>query len=91
MTVRLAPQPVYQAFGPDGKVLIGGKLFTYIAGTSTPQATYIDSTQTTQNTNPIILNSMGQANVWLVVGQTYKFVLQDAAGGPVSTVDNIPG
>jgi hypothetical protein len=91
MSVSLAPSPVFQAFAQNGGFLAGGQLFTYIAGTSTPQATYIDATQTTQNTNPIILNAMGLANVWLLNGQTYKFVLYDANGYLLWSVDQIPG
>jgi hypothetical protein len=66
-------------------------LFTYVAGTTTPQATWVDSTQTTQNTNPVVLNSRGEANVWLDPRLTYKFVLQDSAASPIWTVDQIPG
>ena len=51
----------------------------------------MDSTQTTPNTNPIILNAYGQATVWLDPTKAYKFVLQDAAGNPLYTVDNILG
>jgi hypothetical protein len=90
MTAQLSPQPLFQAFATNGQFLVGGKLFTYAAGTTTPQATYIDSTQTTPNTNPVILNAMGQANVWLDPTKTYKFVLQDASGNPLWTVDNVP-
>jgi hypothetical protein len=63
-------------------------LYTYIAGTTTLQATYTDSTATTANTNPIILDSRGEANVWLG-GAIYKFVLKDADGALIWTVDNI--
>lgn len=91
MSVQLAPAPVFQGIGFGGLPVPGGKLFTYVAGTSTPQATYVDSTQTTPNANPVILNSNAQANVWLVVGQTYKLVLQDALGNQVWAVDQIPG
>lgn len=91
MSVQLAPSMMFQAFGPNGQFLVGGQLFTYAAGTSTPQATYVDSTQTTQNTNPVILNAMGQASVWLDVTLSYKFVLQDSAGNPISSQDNISG
>ena len=91
MTVSLAPVPVFQGVGFGGLPLPGGKLFTYVAGTSTPQATYTDSTQLNQNTNPTILNANGQANVWLVIGQTYKLILQDAFGNQIWSVDNIPG
>lgn len=91
MTVQLAPSPMFQAFGPNGQFLVGGQLFTYAAGTSTPQVTYIDSTQTTVNTNPVILNAMGQASVWLDVTLNYKFVLQDSAGNPIGSQDHITG
>ena len=91
MTVQLAPSPVFQGLGFGGLPLPGGKLFTYIAGTTTPQATYTDSTQTTQNTNPVVLNANGQANVWLVVGQVYKLKLTDFFGNQIWVVDQIPG
>jgi hypothetical protein len=63
-------------------------LYTYIAGTTTLQATYTDATATTANTNPIILDSRGEANVWLG-GAIYKFVLKDADGALIWTVDYI--
>lgn len=91
MTVQLAPAPVFQGSGFGGLPLPFGQLFTYIAGTTTPQATYVDSTQTTQNLNPVILNASGQASVWLVIGQTYKLVLQDSFGNTVWTQDQVAG
>ena len=71
-----------------GEPLVGGLLYTYIAGTTTPQATYTDSTAVTANTNPIVLDSRGEANVWLG-GAIYKFVLKDADDALIWTVDNI--
>lgn len=91
MTAQLSPQPRFQAFGNNGQFLVGGKLFTYGAGTSAPQATYIDSTQTTPNTNPIVLDALGSAPVWLDPTKSYKYVLQDASGNPIYTTDNING
>jgi hypothetical protein len=91
MAVALSPSPVFSWFTTGGSPAVGYQLFTYIAGTSTPQATYVDYTQTTQNTNPVILNSAGYANVWLVSGQIYKLVLEDAAGNLIWSVDQIPG
>ena len=41
-----------------GQPLVNGKLYTYIAGTTTLQATYADSSGAAANTNPIILDSM---------------------------------
>ena len=72
-----------------GLPLSGGKLCTYQAGTTTPQATYVDSTGISQNTNPIILDSEGQANIWLVTGEKYKFVLYDNAGTPNTCTGNL--
>lgn len=89
MSGQIAPEPLFQAFANTGAFLVGGLLYTYIAGTATPQATYTDGTLTTANTNPVVLNAMGQAPVWLNPLLAYKFVLTDAAGNPYWTADNI--
>lgn len=57
--------------------LAGGKLYTYRAGTTTPQATYSDPDCTVPNTNPVILDSEGYADFWINSG-SYKFILADA-------------
>ncbi len=85
----LSPPPKLQFFGTDGLPLVGGKLYTYAAGTTTPLATYTDHTQTSQNTNPIILDSAGQAGVWLTDSTTYKYTLTDADNVPLFTVDYV--
>jgi hypothetical protein len=84
----LTPSPKTAFVDAAGEPLVGGQLYTYIAGTTTLQATYTDSTAATANTNPIILDSRGEANVWLG-GAIYKFVLKDADGALIWTVDNI--
>ena len=38
----LTPTPKQQIFGSDGTPLVGGKIYTYLAGTSTPATTYTD-------------------------------------------------
>ena len=85
----LTPSPKQQIFGTDGLPLVGGKIYTYAAGTSTPIATYTDYTANTANTNPIILDSYGQANIWLINVTSYKFVVKDANDVLLYTVDNI--
>ena len=85
----LSPPPKLQFFGTDGLPLVGGKLYTYQAGTTTPIATYTDNTQATQNTNPIILDSAGQANVWLTDSVTYKYILRTANDVLLFTVDYV--
>jgi hypothetical protein len=91
MTAQLSPAMFFQGIGPGGVVLVGGQLNTFAAGTSTPQATYTDSTQTTPNTNPVILNANGQASVWLDPKLSYKFLLNDSNGNFVGSQDNIAG
>ena len=85
----LSPTPKQQVFGTDGEPLVGGKIYTYAAGTSTPIATYTDYTAGTANTNPIILDSRGQANIWLLNTVSYKFIVRDATDVLLYTVDNI--
>lgn len=85
----LSPAPKLQFFGTDGLPLVGGKLYTYAAGTTTPIATYTDNTQSSLNTNPVILDSAGQANVWLADSTTYKYALTDANNVPLFTVDYV--
>jgi hypothetical protein len=89
-TTSLAPTPKLQFFDANGAPLVGGKLYTYAAGTTTPLASYTDSTGNTANTNPIILDSRGEANVWLS-GAIYKFALYSAINVLIWTVDNING
>lgn len=86
---QLTPSPKQQIFGTDGAPLVGGKIYTYQAGTSTPIATYTDFGAGTANTNPIILDSYGQANIWLLDTVSYKFVVKDATDVLLYTVDNI--
>lgn len=88
---QLAPTPVFKAFDNNGAPLYNGQLFTYAAGTTTPQTTYVDSTTSFPNTNPVVLNSRGEANVWLNPAQFYKFVLKDSTGAQIWSVDNIAG
>ena len=85
----ISPTPKLQFFGNDGNLLAGGKLYTYLAGTNVPSATFTDYTETTYNTNPVILDSRGEANIWLSSSIKYKFALQDASGAPIYTVDNV--
>ena len=96
VAVSLMPSPCPQFIDSNGKPLAFGKVYTYQAGTTTPQATYTDSTGTTQNTNPIVLNAGGfpeapsgsPCGIWLAQ-QTYKISLETAFNVPVWTVDNV--
>lgn len=92
--MNLSPLPIQKFFSNDGRPLVGGKLFTYAAGTSNKIATWKDSSGTSQNTNPVILDFRGEANVWLDPLLSYKFVLSrpedtDPPTNPIWSVDNI--
>lgn len=91
MTAQLIPALVYRDFTNGGQPLAFGLVYTYAAGTTTPQATYVDSTQTTQQTNPVLLNARGEASIWLNPSLSYKFVVTDSNGNTIRTVDNVNG
>ena len=55
----------FREFQSDGVPAANGTLASYQAGTSTPLATYTDSTLGTANPNPITLNARGEASVWV--------------------------
>ena len=75
MTTALAPIAKLSFTTTNGDPLVGGKLFTYAAGTTTKKATYTDSTGGTPNENPIILDARGEASVWLTQSDLYDFTL----------------
>ena len=86
----LTPAPKMQFFDINGEPLVGGKVYTYQAGTTTPLATYTDNTNAYANPNPVILNARGEAAIW-IGGLNYKFKLTDANDVEIWTVDYISG
>ena len=81
----------WQFFDNNGAPLAGGLIYTYAAGTTTPQATYTTNAGTVAHTNPIVLNSAGRVpggEIWLLIA-SYKFVLQTSAAVLIATYDNI--
>lgn len=90
MSVQPFINPKFRAFAAAGTPLTGGLLYTYAAGTSTPQATYTTRAGTVANANPVVLDANGEADVWTTPGVTYKFELRDSAGVVQWTVDNVP-
>lgn len=91
---KLSPVFNGQFEDANGAPLVGGKIYTYAAGSSTPQATYTSAAGDVPQENPIILNSFGVPDnpIWLTEGQSYKFILKDANDvqkGP--PFDNVSG
>lgn len=88
---NLGPAPKAQFFAANGEPLVGGKVYTYAAGTTTPLATYTSASGVTANPNPIILDGRGECNLWFSPSVTYKIKLTDDTGVEIYTVDNIAG
>jgi hypothetical protein len=97
MAVNLSPYGGVGAQFLDnaGNVLTGGRIETYAAGTTTPQATYTSSAGITFHANPIILDASGRVpaggEIWLTDGVSYKFVLKDSNNVLIATYDNVTG
>ena len=88
MNVSLLPYLKQRFFNENGEPLAGGKLYSYVAGTSTPAATYVDSEGVTPNENPIVLDANGEADIW-IAGGAYKLVLVDENDVPQFSIDNV--
>lgn len=97
MAVNLSPVGgvAAQFFTNNGTPLSGGKLYTYAAGTTTPQTTYTTSAGNVARTNPVVLDSAGRVGdggeIWLTNNLQYKFVLKDSNDVLIATYDNIFG
>lgn len=96
MAVNLSPigGVAAQFFDNSGNILSGGKIFTYAAGTTTPQATYTSSSGVTAHSNPIILDAAGRVpggEIWLTDGSQYKFLIKTSTDVQIGSYDNING
>lgn len=83
-----------QFFDNNGVPLAGGLIYTYLAGTSTPAATYTTSTGLIAHANPIVLDAAGRVpggEIWLTTGTSYKFVLYTSLSVLIASYDNVTG
>ena len=88
-TAVLSPPPKLCFLGNDGAPAVGGKLYSYTAGTSSLLTTYADSSGSASNANPLILDGLGCGTVFLANASAYKFVIADSSDVTIYTVDNI--
>ncbi len=72
----------------NGKPLTGGQVWTYESGTTTPKATYVDPEGGAKNTNPIILDEAGRANIYLDDG-AYRVRVLSADGVLIADTDKL--
>lgn len=94
-TYTLAPPPFQTALDDSGRIIVGGCIWTYAAGTTNPIATY-SSNAGAVNTNPIQADYAGRFTVYLLSGTNYKFQYEAACSPPahasvLRTQDNISG
>src|SRR3954470_6737146 len=73
--------PELQWSDANGVPYAGGTLASYVPGTSTPKATWLDPGQAALNTNPVVLDGAGRS---LMYGDgDYRIVLRDALGNQI--------
>jgi hypothetical protein len=78
MTATLLPNARQQFWDTNGRPLAGGSVYFYIPNTSTLKNTWQDAGKTVLNTNPVVLDSNGQA---IIYGEgQYRQVVYDVHG-----------
>jgi len=80
--------PRFFARDPDDDTpLVGGLVYTYMAGTTTPKLTWADYAQTSARTNPIVLEADGGAD--LFGSGAYKIIVRRPDNTLVHEIDNV--
>lgn len=85
---NLIPPLKYKFTDQNNKPLAGGKIYSYLAGTSTPAATYTDQSGVSANPNPLILDANGEAFIWIRPGY-FKFVVKDKDDVELYSIDKV--
>lgn len=71
----ILPNARTQFVDANGAPLAGGSVYFYIPGTTTPATTWQDPALSTPNTNPVVLDSGGRAQIW--GNRIYREVVYD--------------
>ena len=89
-SASLITSPLFYETDQNNNPLAGGNVYSYQAGTLIPLTTYTDATLTVPNTNPVILDAYGKAQIWLGP-YTYKLNVTDVNNvqHPDYPVDNL--
>jgi hypothetical protein len=75
------PNGRQQFYDAVGRALVGGRVFTYKPATLIPVTTYRDQTLSTPNTNPIILDGAGFADIYSA--SDIRQIVQDQNGNVI--------
>ena len=74
----ILPKAKTQFTDQNGVPLAGGSVYTYVVGSTTPKLTWQDQAGVTQNSNPIVLDSAGEALIFGV--GAYRQQVYNSAG-----------
>lgn len=88
--------PIFNAFNVASTgwlPLEGGKIYTFLAGTDTPYATWTTADGNVENSNPIELGVDGRPphEIWIEQGVALLFQLHDADDNLIDSYDDISG
>lgn len=86
----LVPNGRWQGRDQTGQPVQNGKLYTYLTKTTTPKATYQDYQGLQPNTNPVILDGKGEANIYWATDALYTYKLFTEDDQEVTTQDDYP-
>ncbi|MDN7654307.1 hypothetical protein QZM62_12720 [Burkholderia multivorans] len=74
----ILPNGKTQFIDANGRPLVYGKVYYYEPKTETFKDTFTDSSGTTPNTNPVVLDGRGQASIW--GSGAYRQLVKDRSG-----------
>jgi hypothetical protein len=75
----------------NGKPIPGAKLYSYLAGTTTPAPLYADSSLTVPLSNPAIADGSGRLTAYMPSNTTYKLELRTSTDVSVWIQDGVQG
>ncbi len=77
----------FRAWDREGSPLAFGKVYTYKARTNVPKDSFQSEDAIVENTNPVILNGEGYADIYL--DGSYKIVVKDQYENEIDTTDPV--
>ena len=87
--LQFLPKPLFMDWDNNGFPLQGGKIHSYLAGTSIPKDLFHDADGISPWTNPIILDARGEALGGIYGSGIYKLKIHDRYDNLLWTMDNI--
>ena len=88
-TTQFCPLIKQQFLDDNGAPLSNGLVYTYLAGTNTLALSYEDRAGNNPNTNPVVLDAAGRADIYLDMTLRYKITVADENDVPLYTVDKV--